>query len=217
MPRRLRTKADQNRLLIEIHARARRFAIGEVDDDVVEDIAADIALNALVRLRSKMWTKLPKNLQALVRKMTANRVASFHRDQKVERANLREFQRIQQSIEREWMSPDPEWDEASIDEYQAEVMRKLPRRCRLAYYLVRVEGDSYEQAAERMQVTTRTICKYIVHAHRVFREELRAVGVNVPEPRRIEQRAHVPQPPIEPHIAPRYVARQMAHIASLPA
>ena len=177
MPSALRSKVGQKRLLLAIQDNARRFAMGAVPDEDVEDIASDVVLGCLRKIRSGEWTRLPKNVQALVRKLTADRIADVRRGRKVQNGLTREFLRRSLGTDREWMSPDPAWNDSSIDEYQAEVMAMLPPRCRQAYYLVRVEGDTYEQAAERMRVSPRTVCNHIVSAHRVFREALRALGI----------------------------------------
>jgi RNA polymerase sigma factor (sigma-70 family) len=172
MPSRLRTKAEQNVLLLKIHAKARSFAIGEVNPDDVDDITSEVVLHCLARLRSRKWRKLPKNLQAFVRKLTSDTVATFYRKEKSKRGAEREFRRARRLSDPEWMSADALEQEASIADLQADILKMLPQRCRQAYELVRMQDASYKEAARCMGVSTATVGQYIVQAQHAFRDVL---------------------------------------------
>jgi DNA-directed RNA polymerase specialized sigma24 family protein len=182
MPSALRSKAGQRRLLFAIGHNARRFAMGKVDDQDIEDIVGDIVLHCLRKIRSRKWRRVPANVQALVRKLTSDRIADVRRRRRVQNGLTREFLRGARPTDRHWMSADCGWDETSIDAFQAEVMKKLSPRCRRAYYLVRVEGLSHERAAELMGISHRTVETHILVANRAFRAELQLVGVPVRAP-----------------------------------
>lgn len=51
-------------------------------------------------------------------------------------------------------------------------MAKMTDKVRMAFLLCRVEGLSYREAAERLQVTTATIESHMVKGLRIIREEL---------------------------------------------
>jgi RNA polymerase sigma-70 factor (ECF subfamily) len=179
MPSPLRTRSQQDSLLLLVFESAREFAAAQADADDAEDIASEVVSRCIAKLRSRRWGRVPKNPGGFVRKLTNDATVDFHRRKKAEHRLERLFEEARLSDEPEWLSVEREWDEASIDEYQAQVMDTLPRRCKLAYYLVRVEGDTYAEAAGRMGVSARTVGKYIVRAHAAFRRDLRLLGVEV--------------------------------------
>lgn len=173
MPLRLRTRAAQNELILEIQRYARAFARGLVKRQDVDDVAGEVIVLCLERLRSGAWRKLPKNLQALVRQLVKARVADRQREQRLaERYDMR-MQWGGEPAEQACDADDAGWDEESIFVYQQAGMDRLPPRCRQAYRMVRVEDASYKEAAARMNVSVATIREYVVQAHRLFREQLR--------------------------------------------
>ena len=53
MPYRLRTRADQDRLLIRIYTQAQAFARGSVNRADIDAVAGDVGLYCAARLRSR--------------------------------------------------------------------------------------------------------------------------------------------------------------------
>jgi hypothetical protein len=86
-------------------------------------------------------------------------------------------------------------------------------RCRMAYDMVRLQELSYEETAACMGVSIRTVGKYIVHAHRVFRNELRLAGIAVGATGAGKEQAESTGHAVETRFAPGYVALPPAHIA----
>jgi RNA polymerase sigma-70 factor (ECF subfamily) len=178
MPHLLRSEADQDHLLTRIRRMSRKFAIGAVDPQDVEDVVHDVAANCLLRLRSGELAEEPRNLQAYVRKLVRARIADRLESQEIMDEHDGEHLRIRRLTKPAWMSPDCEWTEEAIVAFQHDIMAKLPNRCRLAYYLVRMEGATYGEAAELLEVSRGVVHEEIKHAHRVFRKELQRLGIS---------------------------------------
>ena len=205
---RLRSEADQDRLLIRIYKQSRKFAIGAVREEDVDDVVHDVVLHCQAKLRSGAWTERPRNVQAFVRKLVRDTIADRRRREKCDDENAAEYSRIQRAFVPEWMAPDHDWREEDIVEFQMEVAKKLPYLCRLAYYMVRVEGESYTNAAKRLKLSRNTVHNFIVKAQRLYREELRQLGIADPSAFRKPQPDRPGKGPNHERFRPDYVAQQ---------
>lgn len=171
------TEAD---LLLEMSALARRTAKRIVGADAARDIAQDIVLELLVRIREQPASIDPVRLPGLVCEMARGRARDqLRRERRRERPNG-DFMKELTDSTHSWMHPDAAVEEAELSALRESSLAKLPERCRAAYLLVREEELSYAEAGTRLGMSTRSVHAQVARAQRLFREELRQQGVPVP-------------------------------------
>jgi RNA polymerase sigma-70 factor (ECF subfamily) len=170
------TEAD---LLLEISALARRTARRIVGTDAARDVAQDIVLELLVRMREGAESIDPARLPGLVCEMARCRARDqLRRERRREKPNG-DFMRELTDSTHSWMHPDAAVHEAELTAFRESSLEKLPERCRAAYLLVREEGLSYAEAGTRLGMSTRSVHAQVARAQRLFREELPQQGVPV--------------------------------------
>lgn len=175
---RLRSEAAQNRLLLKIYRISRPIAARVADEDEVDDLVQEVAADCLVRLRTRRLARTPRKLRPFVRKVVYARFADMLRKQHGHDERDGEHFRDRSLSQPEWMAVGPPWTESTIEAFREHVMTLLPRRCHVAYYMVRVEGASYKEAADRLGVTRDIVHLEIKRAHAAFRRELLKVGIS---------------------------------------
>jgi RNA polymerase sigma factor (sigma-70 family) len=176
---RLNTEADQDRFLLKIHEAVVALARRKVKNDDPDDVAHDITVSCLARLRSGEWTHEPENFDAFVESLVKYCAANRLRKRKSDMEHDAEHLRDRQDSTPEWMQADRSRDEASMEELRKTLIEKLPVHCRSSYRLVREEGRSYNEAAAILGLSANTVHNHIVDAQRVLRGELRAEGIPV--------------------------------------
>lgn len=159
-------------LVIEIQRLARRFAAKRVPSETADDIAQDVVLECLVKLRAGQWTVRHKDLSDFVRKVVRRRIADWLRRCDRERARNVEYAHELEERECAWMSPEQEYEARELEAVREQTLNELPEACRRAYLLVREEGESYERVAERLGVTRSMVSAHVVKAQRRFRRAL---------------------------------------------
>lgn len=166
-------------LLVEVSTLARRTARRIVGSDAAEDIAQDIVLELLVRIREGPESIDLARLPGLVCEMARCRAKDqLRRDRRREKPNG-DFMKELTDSTHSWMHPDAAVDEAELAAFRESSLAKLPERCRAAYLLVREEGLSYAETATRLGMSTRSVHAQVARAQRLFREELAQQGVPV--------------------------------------
>jgi RNA polymerase sigma-70 factor (ECF subfamily) len=122
----------------------------------------------------RVWNKRDafseaKNLEALIYTTTKNLTLNFLEKIANERMAQYKFTQLRDNVSRttEYALQD--------HEYEALLQRsleQLPPQQLLVYQLAKVEGLSYEETAERLNITTNTVKYHIKHIHRFLREKL---------------------------------------------
>lgn len=122
----------------------------------------------------RVWNKRDafseaKNLEALIYTTTKNLTLNFLEKIANERMAQYKFTLLRDNVSRttEYALQD--------HEYEALLQRSLellPPQQLLVYQLAKVEGLSYEETAERLNITTNTVKYHIKHIHRFLREKL---------------------------------------------
>jgi RNA polymerase sigma-70 factor (ECF subfamily) len=122
----------------------------------------------------RVWNKRDafseaKNLEALIYTTTKNLTLNFLEKIANERMAQYKFTQLRDNVSRatEYTLQD--------HEYEALLQRsleQLPPQQLLVYQLAKVEGLSYEETAERLNITTNTVKYHIKHIHRFLREKL---------------------------------------------
>jgi len=122
----------------------------------------------------RVWNKRDafseaKNLEALIYTTTKNLTLNFLEKLANERKAQYKFTEARTNISHvtEYALQD--------NEYETMLQRsleQLPPQQLLVYQLAKVEGLSYEETAERLNITTNTVKYHIKHIHRFLREKL---------------------------------------------
>jgi RNA polymerase sigma-70 factor (ECF subfamily) len=164
-------------LIVEIHRLAREFAGKRVAADVADDIAQDICLECLVKIRAGRWSVRHSDLAVFVRGVVRRRVVDWLRRREHGDERNAEHARELEEGEHAWMSPELLLEERELAVVREETLRELPTACRRAYLMVREEGESYKGAARRLGVSRSAVSAHIVTAQRRFRRVLLDRGV----------------------------------------
>jgi RNA polymerase sigma factor (sigma-70 family) len=174
---------SRNRLLARIARYARRYAwclaiiAGVEEEGFVGDIAHDVTLDCLVKIRTGLWGDGPRSLKAYVRTAVRLRLVDYlrrgyHREER-DAEHLRELSENTHA----WMEPDVAIEERELSEFHAATLASLPAICRTTYLLVRDGGVSYAEVAVQLGITRSAVTANVVRAQRRFRARLRELGI----------------------------------------
>jgi RNA polymerase sigma factor (sigma-70 family) len=178
----LRTEAAQNELLMEIAQLAQRFARELVARDLADDVAQDVVLECLVKLREHSWTADTSSIPGLIRSMVRRRsIDCLRRTQRREGRDPEHAGDLLDGV-RPWMSPEAASDERELTDLYEETLASLPGKCRRIYRMVREERITYELVAARLGLSRSAVSWHIVAAQRRFRCRLKEHGINTPAP-----------------------------------
>jgi RNA polymerase sigma-70 factor (ECF subfamily) len=212
----LHPEATQDELLISIYNHALAACARRARTEDLADVAGDVVADCTEQVRSGTW-KGPNNLKAFVRKLVKDKIADRRRKQLMDDEHDAQFLSDITASDPEWMAPAREWDEHEIGALQDDLLARLPARCRMAYIMVRVEGDSYTNAARRLGVTRNTIRNFIVRAQRQFRGEFERLGITSQSDPSVSKPAVWHRRPDTGHFAPRYPERRPPSVSEVPA
>lgn len=173
--------------LVRIAAYARRFAtclaiIADIEEEgVVDDIAQDLVLECLMRVRSGEWGDGPRSVKAFVRTAVRKRVVDYlrrgyHREER-DAEHLREISEGTHA----WMAPDLVMDALDLPKFYVYTLASLPPICRNTYLMIREGNLSYAEVAAQLGVTVSAVRANVVRAQHVFRARLPDCGV-IPPP-----------------------------------
>lgn len=172
-------------LLTSISNRARRIAHAMVRADTAdaadaEDLAQDVVLECLVRLRSgKLWTR-PASLAAFVRRRVRSRAIDLLRRKKHRAARNAEHARELMESVHAWMSPELALETRELELFREHTLASLPYDCRRAYVMVREGEAPYQVVADQLGVSRAAVCSRVVSAQRLFRRELLEQDIATP-------------------------------------
>lgn len=178
---------QEEQLLLEIAALARRRAREVLEPDVADDVAQDVVLECLVKVREGAWCH-PASLAGLVRQMVLRRTVDVYR--RARRRAERSAVHLSESKAGppSWMQPDLALEELEYTELRANVLHVLPEGCRRVFAMVREEGLAYGVVATRLGVSRATVCAHVVHAQSKLRTQLIESGIAAPLPNAWRQR-----------------------------
>jgi RNA polymerase sigma factor (sigma-70 family) len=172
-------------LFLEITSVARRRAEKIVGKEAAQDIAQDIVLELLVRIRTGVspidLDRLPGLVRNMARRRAYDQLRSADRHAQPDEDYMRELTESTHA----WMDPDAAMDADEVAAIRDRTLTTIPDNWRRAYTMVREEGCSYGEAATRLGISRRAVHAHLVKAQRCFRRELARQGVStVPAPRR---------------------------------
>jgi RNA polymerase sigma factor (sigma-70 family) len=177
-------RVETDALLLHIEAMALAQARDIVPKHAVGDVAHDVVLHCLVKMREGSWDVLPHDVNRYVRRMVQSRAVDDlrgrHRRDGRELVHGRELTRTT----RVWMSPEANTEECVLGDLYARKVAELPPRCRRAYVMVRERSVPYKAAAKLLGISPSAVSRLVVRAQRYLRSQLLASGIAAPPPRR---------------------------------
>lgn len=171
-----RENAD-DRLIVEIATLARHFAVKIVKADAAEDIAQDVVLQCLTKIRAGKWRVEAAELPAFVRRVVRRKAVDLLRRSQARDERHTEYAREMQTSPT-WMAPDLAYEERELAELHEQALGRLPEVCRQTYLMVRAENETYENVASRLGIQPTTVSYHMVTAQERLRRELAQRGIN---------------------------------------
>lgn len=132
------------------------------DKGVAEDIAQEVFYE-LWRKRDKI--KITTSLKAYLRRAAVNRSLNYIRDRKIVFAD--EAQAPHQESKITSINEQLEAEELEVIIHQA--IENLPERCRVIFNLSRFENKSYQEIADALQISPKTVENQIGKALKLLR------------------------------------------------
>lgn len=172
---------DQERLLAEIK-KNKTEALKVVFDSfyplvfhttlrIVEDqaLADDLAQEVFI----KFWDKrqdldIRFNLPAYLRKMAINQALAYLRSKKVRFSDELPVDKAAPASEK----PDHLVLEQELSHLMEQAIDSLPERCKLVFRLSRFDGLSYQEIADAMEISIKTVENQMGKALKILREKL---------------------------------------------
>lgn len=173
------TDAAHDALLVEIAALARRIARRVVRTDP-DDVAQDVVLECLMKMRAGEWTADRASLSGLVRRMVRGRAVDSVRRQRRREERETEHGRVVSESPHAWMSPELTNEAQELTELHQQALAKIPEVCRRVYVMVREERATYEEVAARLGLSRDAVTSHVVRAQRRFRRHLEEHGIHSP-------------------------------------
>jgi RNA polymerase sigma factor (sigma-70 family) len=173
----LLTDEAQDERLIQIMTLAHDHARRMLASDLAGDVAQDVVLDCLCKMRGGEWTD-PMSLPGFVLYMVRRRVVDLHR-RSIHRAERDAVHAREVGTSHGWMDPTIVMEEAELEAIQEMAMGRLSVRSRSAFVMVHEEELTYRVAAERLGVAPKTIDNHLRRARARLRELLRESGVEV--------------------------------------
>jgi len=132
-----------------------------------QELATDIAQESFMKLWEKQLTKSPKELIGLLYKMASDLFISKHRHQQV-------VQNFAMQIDRQQAGHSPE-DELRYKELKGQyekALHALPDNQRIVFLMSRMDELKYQEIADRLQLSVKSIEKRMSQALKHLRKAL---------------------------------------------
>lgn len=155
--------SDDARLLTRVSSLAHRFARRLAGRDAADDLAQEVVLDCLVRLRSGRWC-IDTTLEALVASMTWRQHAYANRRTTHRRAREARYLAECGARTPAWMDPARVLDESEESMLRERALAELPARCRAAWLLVREEGVTYRSVSRRLGISCGLVVAHVARA-----------------------------------------------------
>jgi RNA polymerase sigma factor (sigma-70 family) len=159
------TAIDEVLLLNRVSSLARRIARRLVARHSADDVAHDVVLDCLVRLRTGQW-RVGTTLEQLVGGMVRNKSLDARRRAAHRRALGPQYGAERDEAPPSWMQPDALLEERENEIRLRRALGELPAQCRAAFVLVRTEEATYREAAKQLGISVGLLAKHVRNAER---------------------------------------------------
>ena len=170
---------QQERALIRVSAIANYYAamaLGPVD---AADLAHDIVLELLVRMREGSWIA-PKSLPGWVRRAVTCRLIDGKKAQRRREKRDCAHARRLDGLTRIWMNSDLGAEQRELGQAIASIVQSLPDRRGRVWIMVRVEDLSYKEVASLLGISRTGVNAHLVRAQHQICRELGRRGFDLP-------------------------------------
>jgi RNA polymerase sigma-70 factor (ECF subfamily) len=135
------------------------------DPQTTEDLAQEVFMEIWKRRDSLV---INTSLKAYLRRSAVNKTLNYLRDKKNWRNE--ELSEIQFNLSAE---PGKTLETTELEKIVGQAIEQLPERCQLIFKLSRVEEKSYQEIADKLGISVKTVENQIVKALRMLRDALR--------------------------------------------
>lgn len=135
------------------------------DPGTTEDLAQEVFMEIWKRRDSLV---INSSFKAYLRRSAVNKTLNYLRDKKNWRNE--EISEIQFEISTE---PGKTLETTELEQIVGHAIEQLPERCQLIFKLSRVEEKSYQEIADELNISVKTVENQIVKALRMLRDALR--------------------------------------------
>lgn len=188
---------DEAGFVAEVCRLATRCARRLARADDAEDIAQDVALKCLLRLRSGRW-RMDRSPNALVSSITRRTCTNRKRDDARRESRDAQYLAERTAVAPAWMNPAQANDEGKDSELRERALAELPAGCRSTFLLVRDGGMTYREVAQREGISLRTIAKRVARAEALLADRLMCAPRWRGLPPSMENRSRVREHTTEP-------------------
>ena len=162
---------DENSFVNEVCRLANGFARRLASDDDADDIAQDVALKCLLRLRNHRW-RSELSPDALVAYITRRTHANHMRADVRRRGREAQYLAERTAVAPGWMNPARGSEEEEEFGSHERALAELPTSCRSTFLLVREHGMTYREAAQREGISLNVVAKRVAQAERLLASRL---------------------------------------------
>ena len=170
-------RASEDDVLVEIGAIAHRYARGVVDRDMAHDVAQDVLMFCLEKMRDNRWRLEGSALRRYVRCLVRRQIIIALRRRERRREREADHARERRESPPAWMHPERAMEAREIEAFELETMEDLPPQSRRAWRLVREKRMSYKAAAKFLGLSRAAVCSSVARAERIMRERMREKGL----------------------------------------
>ncbi len=135
------------------------------DPRTTEDLAQEVFMEIWKRRDSLV---INTSLKAYLRRSAVNKTLNYLRDKK--NWKNEELSEIQLNLSSE---PGKTLEATELEKIIGQAIEQLPERCQLIFKLSRVEEKSYQEIADELNISVKTVENQIVKALRMLRDALR--------------------------------------------
>jgi RNA polymerase sigma factor (sigma-70 family) len=162
------------------------------DASLAADLAQDVVLYCLERLRAGRWSSLRRPLVlplviAILERRAIDLARRRHRQARRTVVYLDAVARTQPV----WMSPELVLEAKELEELHRSAIRDMPPAYLEAYQMVHEERRTHEEVARYLGLSPLTVSTYVKRARRRLRDALLLYGVAVPVQKRSMTREKV--------------------------
>ena len=136
------------------------------DKNLAEDLAQDVFYEFW---KKRERVQINTSLQAYLKRAAVNKTLNYIRDRKMRFADEEELPKLENNQE----SSQQKLEEEELQALIRQSIDRLPERCRMVFVLSRYEELSYQEIADQLGISVKTVENQISKALKFLRETLR--------------------------------------------